>query len=105
MQKFIIPTSSGELLINTTEVSHFSAKGERFCWLVMNSGKRKLIQVSFEEVFHFLPRPPFCKVHNEHIVHIDSIEKVLPGDNMMLELITGQVIPVSIELIGELLNQ
>jgi DNA-binding LytR/AlgR family response regulator len=103
MQKIILPISSGELIIRTDDLSHISAKGERYCWFVMTCGKRKLVRILFSEILIHLPSPPFYQVHKEHIVHFDRVKKIIGGNGMKLELESGVFLPISKKMIDQVL--
>jgi DNA-binding LytR/AlgR family response regulator len=105
MRKIIIPIANDDLIIKTDEVSHLSAKGDRYCWLVMISGKQKLLHIPLIDILKILPMPPFYQVHREHIVHIERIKKVMSGDKMRLEMFAGQIIPLSKDSVNVLLKQ
>ena len=100
----LITTSTESHLIKSEEVSHISSEGDRYCWIVMISGKRKLLQMTISEILCQLPSPPFFQVHEDHIVQIEKIKKIASGKMMQLELLSGQILPISKKLIHVLIK-
>ena len=102
MKKLSLPSASGSWLVRNDDISHISSEGERYCWIVLTNGKKKLIHITLCNLIEKLPKPPFYQVNDSTIIHINQLKRILTEGGMQIVLLSGASFPVSAELIGGL---
>ena len=88
-----------ELLEDVVNTSHFSIESSRYTWQVFTNGKKRLIRMTIDHIWESLSIPPFFKVHANHIVKLDQIEKVNNEAGLSIEMKNGSIVPISSEMI------
>ncbi len=102
MHKLSLPSASGTWLVRKDDISNIISEGERYCWVVMTNGKRKLIHITLYDLIEKLPKPPFYQVNDSTIIHISQLKQVLTEGGMQVVLLSGASFPVSAEMIEQL---
>jgi two-component system LytT family response regulator len=93
-QHLIVPTSSGELLLDATEIDWIEADDY---YAAIHTGKRRhLIRESLSSLEYRLDAAQFVRTHRSAIVNIARVREVrTEAAEMVLVLRDGQSVPVS----------
>jgi two-component system LytT family response regulator len=93
-QRLVVPTSSGELLLDASEIDWIEADDY---YAAIHAGKRRhLIRESLSSLEGRLDAAQFVRTHRSAIVNIERVREVRnEAGEMLLRLRDGQCVPVS----------
>ena len=93
-QRIVVPTNSGELLLDATEIDWIEADDY---YSAIHAGKRRhLIRESLSSLEQRLDASQFVRTHRSAIVNIDRVREIRnEAAEMILVLRDGQRVPVS----------
>jgi len=93
-QRLLVPTATGELLLNASEIDWIEA--DDYYAAIHVGKKRHLIRDSLASLEQRLDRRRFFRTHRSAIVNIERVREILTeGQDMLLVLNDGQRVPVS----------
>ena len=102
-RKIPLPSSNGILFINESDIIRCEANG-RYTIIYTTTEKKLTITKTLKEIESLLGSGHFFRVHNSHIINLETIKKYHRGKGGTVELTDGSIVEVSSSRKEELLK-
>jgi two-component system, LytTR family, response regulator len=102
-KKIPLPHADGILFIKESDIIRCEASG-RYSILHLEAKQKLTVTKTLKEIELLLNSRKFFRVHNSHIINLDTIKKYHRGNGGAIELMDGSMVEVSASRKNELLD-
>lgn len=94
-KRFLLPEYDGYSTVTVDKIEYIFTE-QKVTYLVTNYGSVDILSLTMDELEDELDPSEFFRVNRQYIIHINSVSKVLNGDNGKLKVILRHNCPVEI---------
>ncbi|WP_291403319.1 LytTR family DNA-binding domain-containing protein [Daejeonella sp.] len=102
-RKIAFPTENGFELIKVNSILYCEADSN-YCKIVLLGGKKIILSKTLKHVEEMLPSNVFQRIHKSYLVNMNYVNRVHKTNELMVQLATGETLPVSIRQKENLIN-
>lgn len=101
--KIAFPTENGFELIKVNSILYCEADSN-YCKIVLLGGKKIILSKTLKHVEEMLPASVFQRIHKSFLVNLNYVNRFHKSNELMVQLATGETLPVSIRQKDNLIN-
>jgi len=102
-RKIAFPTENGFELIKVNSILYCEADSN-YCKIVLLGGKKIILSKTLKHVEEMLPSNVFQRIHKSYLVNMNYVNRVNKTNDLIVEMATGETLPVSIRQKENLIN-
>lgn len=92
--KVALATESGYQLVKTNSILYCQAESN-YCIVICIDGAKIVLAKTLKAMEEILPQAIFQRIHRTYLVNLNHINKFSKVNDLYVELVTGDIIPVS----------
>ncbi len=93
-RRVALPEERGYEIVDMDAIIHCQSESN-YTHVFLRDKRRLLVSKTLKDIGALLEDPPFFRVHDSHIIHMDRISRYIRGDGGELIMENGQNVPVS----------
>ena len=93
-QQIKLPTLTGFKIVSMEDILYLESDSN-YTYIYFKNGNRELISKTLKEFQNELPEHLFCRIHNSHIINLDSVKEYIKGRGGQIVLSNNKVLNVS----------
>lgn len=101
--KIALPTETGFELVKTNAILYCEADSN-YCKIVCLDGKKIVLSKTLKFIEELLPTSVFQRIHKSYLVNLNYVTRFNKTNELLVELSTGQTLPVSIRKKEDFIN-
>jgi two-component system, LytTR family, response regulator len=93
-ERMFLPAGDKLIVVQLQEIRHLRSDGN-YCYVHLSTGEVFFISKSIKEFEALLPEEQFVRVHQSHMIQLQSVRQVVRSEGLTLVMNDGWEVPVS----------